>query len=486
MSAHQPRAAIYTCISKDKVGDEHGVHNQLAECERYAATRGWKVVARLEENDLSAFNGVHRPQYEEALRLVDARDVDVVLYWRIDRFVRRVVDLESVITRFEQAGCKLAAVSDDLDLSTGPGRMVGRMLSVIAQGEVEAKGERQRLAAEEAARNGKRHTGCPRPFGYADDHVTPHPVEGPAVAEACRAIAGGSTVASIARGWDALGLQPPQGAAKWSRVSVTTILRNPRIAGLSVLPRRDDPDDDYRADGRKRPRKLPAEIVDRRGNWQALVSEETWRACLAVLADPARRPSQGVRTLLGGIATCRCGNKVIGSTSHRGTKIYRCDPESRDGREGPHATRAAAVVDEYVRMAVLGRLARPDIADIVAAPHADVAGLRAKAQDIRRNLDELAGDRALGLIDRAQMVAATSRGQKRLAELAAQIAEAGRESVLTPLVAAANAAVAFDDLDLPRQRAVVDLLLRITLLPAGRGTRRFNPASVVLNWQLGA
>src|SRR6516165_3307301 len=225
MSAHQPRAVIYTRISKDKAGDEHGVANQLAECERYAASRGWTVIARLSDNDLSAFNGVRRPGYEEALGMVAARQCDVLLCWRIDRFVRRVADLESVISAFEEAGCKLAAVSGDLDLSTGPGRMVGRMLSVIAQGEVEAKGERQRLAAEEAARNGKRHTGCPRPFGYADDHVTPHLVEGPAVAEACRAIAGGSTVASIAQQWDKARLRPPQAPFgplrdhPWTRVS---------------------------------------------------------------------------------------------------------------------------------------------------------------------------------------------------------------------------------------------------------------------------
>lgn len=55
--------------------------------------------------------------------------------------------------------------------------------------------ERQKLANEQAAINGKRFLGGPRPFGYRDDHVTAPTVE-PA--------------------------------------SIRGILLNPRIAGLSV------------------------------------------------------------------------------------------------------------------------------------------------------------------------------------------------------------------------------------------------------------
>jgi DNA invertase Pin-like site-specific DNA recombinase len=41
--------AIYTRISKDKLGDAHGVANQLADLERRAQARGWTVTHRLSD-----------------------------------------------------------------------------------------------------------------------------------------------------------------------------------------------------------------------------------------------------------------------------------------------------------------------------------------------------------------------------------------------------------------------------------------------------
>src|SRR6266568_7673900 len=256
------RTVTYTRISKDQAGDEHGVANQQKALDRHAEARGWTVVRRLSDNDLSASNGVHRPGYDEALRMVDAGQCDVVLCWAVDRFVRRVADLESVIGRFARTGCKLAAVSGDLDLSGDAGRMVARMLSVVAQGEVERKSARQRLAASEAAAAGRRRTGCPRPFGYAGDHVTLDPSEAAAVRWAADCLLGGGTVSAVAREWSRRGLRPPQAPfgplpeVPWKRNSVTVILRNPALAGIGT----------YRGE------QVAA------GDWQPVLSRETWQA----------------------------------------------------------------------------------------------------------------------------------------------------------------------------------------------------------------
>jgi hypothetical protein len=77
------RCLIYTRISKDKLGDGHGVANQLADLEKRAEARGWTVGYRLSDNDIGVTRkdptvaGKRRPGYEEALRLVDAGAVDV-------------------------------------------------------------------------------------------------------------------------------------------------------------------------------------------------------------------------------------------------------------------------------------------------------------------------------------------------------------------------------------------------------------------------
>ena len=91
----------------------------------------------------------------------------------------------------------------NIDLGTDSGRLHARILIAVAKAEQERKAERQKLANEQAAQR-KRFPGGPRPFGYREDHVTAHPAEGPAVAQACAAIlAGGQSAGSCGsgRGW---------------------------------------------------------------------------------------------------------------------------------------------------------------------------------------------------------------------------------------------------------------------------------------------
>jgi len=217
-----------------------------------------------------------------------------------------------------------------------------------------------------------------------------------------------------------------------------------------------------------------------------LVSEETWRAVRAILEDPARKPPRGVRTLLGGLAVCPCGNVVTGMPSHTGRHVYRCAlPGRNTARQGGHVARQAASVKAFVERAVIARLSQPDAADLVAAPDSgvDVTGLRQEAAAIRANLEEMAADRALGRISRAQMLAATGQGNARLAEIADELAEAARESVLAPLIAAENADQVWEALDLARKRAIIKTLMTIILRSPGKGARRgFDPATVQITW----
>jgi hypothetical protein len=112
-----------------------------------------------------------------------------------------------------------------------------------------------------------------------------------------------------------------------------------------------------------------------------------------------------------------------------------------------------------------------------------VAALREEAAAIRRNLEEMAADRAMGVITRAQMLAATERGNVQLDEIAGLIAEAARENVLASLVAASDVAVAWQEMEQSRQRAVIRTLMTITLRSPGRGARSdFDPATVNVTW----
>ena len=114
----------------------------------------------------------------------------------------------------------------------------------------------------------------------------------------------------------------------------------------------------------------------------------------------------------------------------------------------------------------------------------DIAGLRQEAAAIRRNLDELAADMAVGIISKSQMRAANERAGQVLDGIEAKLAEAAREDILAPMAGAANAAKVWDSLDLPRKRGVISALMTITLRSPGKGARRaFDPSTIGITWK---
>src|SRR4051794_31108557 len=293
-------AVIYCRQSLDRSGDGLAVTRQREDAEALCRERGWTVRDVITDNDVSASTHRPRPGFVRVLDLVERRATDVVVCWHVDRLVRKLADLETVIERCERSGVRLATVSGDLDLSTDAGRLVGRILASVARGEVERKGARQRRAHQQAAEAGKPVRWSHRPFGYQPDKITPEPDEAAAVRQACEQLLSGGTLRSIARQWNELELAPPQGAEAWRSQTVRAVVTNPRIAGLSAYV---------------------GEVVGS-GAWTPLVGEETFQAVVARLSDPSRRPPPGTRSLLGGLARCACGARVYGGRASRGGPVY--------------------------------------------------------------------------------------------------------------------------------------------------------------------
>ena len=463
------RAAIYTRQSLDRDGSGLAIARQLAEDEALCAARGWEIVARESDNDMSGFSGKVRPGYERVIRLMKARQVDVVVVWAVDRLTRRLADLSGLIDLCEQTGVRIATVSGDLDLSTPAGRLLARILGSVAQGEVETKAARQRLANRQSAEAGKARKGMPRPFGWQADRIALEPAEAAAVREACGMLLAGGTVSAVIRDWNARGVYPrqrprghpfgPVNFTGWSRTSVREILGNPRNAGIVV----------YRG----------TELS--RGEWEPVVPEQTWRAVLDVLAANAEGRAPSARTMLGMLARCRCGAPVTGTWSGDGRRpAYRCHHRAPDRGPGPHVFVRRDLVDEWAGRLVVERLSRPDAASLIEAPAGvDAAALRDEAEAVRKRLGRLGPLFAAGMISEGDLTGGRAQGEARLAEIGAVLAEAGRESVLARLVAARDVAAEWEALDVSLKRAAVGALMTVTLVPPGRGAHTWDPDRVV-------
>lgn len=458
------KAIIYVRQSQDRRGDELGVARQRDSCVRLCEQRGWTILDTIVDNDVSASSRKPRPGFQRILRMVDAREIDVVVVHHVDRLVRKLVDLEDVIERCDKSGVLVGIASGDLDLSTDSGRLVGRILTSVARGEMERKGARQRDANAQAAAAGRR-VGGRRPFGYRQNGKTIIPREAEAIRDAYTAVLAGASLAGIARDWNSRGLHSGQGAWKesrrgqptqWTGGTLHRLLLNPRYAGF----------------------RSHNGVVVGKAEWEPLVSEETWRATVALLSDPARRRTpRGGRRLLTNIARCGvCGLTVHAGGAGHGKPVYRC-------KSMRHINRLAEPVDEWIGMLVVARLSRPDAAELlVDDDRPDVAGLRRQAQGIRVRLDTLGVEFADGELTPSQLRTITARLRARLDEIEGQMADAGKVDVLGPLVTAEDVQRAWDDLGLEQRRVIVDSLMTVTLLRVGRGTRSFRPETVRVRW----
>lgn len=463
----KPRAAAYQRISEIAwAGDDHGVRNQLSDQRKAAQARGYEIVLEKHDNDISALSGRHRPGYEAVMDAAEAGEIDVILVFQLSRFWRNRVERAQGIEILRKAGISVIATrGPSLDMTTAYGRAMAGLLGEFDTMESEVKGERQQLANRAAAVAGRARKGTPRPFGWQADRITADPAEAAAVLDGCRAILAGETLLSIAREWDRRGLRPhqvPYGPLRknaWTRTSVKEILANPRVAGISVY--------------------LGKEVAT--GEWEPLVPEEMWRAAAEIIRTPRFNcwAPRGA-SLLGGIAFCRCGNYVTGGRSANGLPAYRCNLETRDYRPGPHVNLKRDGPDAAIAAAVIDRLSRPDAVHLLT-PQAegDVTALRDEELILRARLATLGQLFMDGKISDADLTGGRARGEERLAQIAAELADLGRESVLAPIVMAEDPASIWEGLTLERKRAVVGALMTVTLYPSGSGARRFDPGKVL-------
>ena len=474
------RAAVYLRQSQDRAGDELGIDRQRDDCLALVRTRGWELAGEFAENDTSATARKPRPVFQRLLDDVRAGGVQVIVARDVDRLCRRLTDLETVLELCREAGARVVTAREGVDTDTDAGRLVARILGSVAQGEAERKSRRQADAQAQAAGQGRR-VGGRRPFGYEPDGMTVVPAEADAIRDGYRALLAGMPLAAIARDWNSRGLVRPQTGEPFGHGAVRMVLCNARNAAL----RRYVSNAERATLGRRR----PDEGIAAAAAWPALVGEETWRAAVALLTDPARHRggSVGARQLLTGLARCGvpgCEEYVHGGGATHHRPIYRC-------RSGRHVSRLAEPVDDFVARLVIARLCRDDARELLTAPDSsrpDVPALRGEAMALRARIDAVAGEFADDdTVTVAQLRTITGRLRGRLADVEAALADAGRVNVLGPLLEAEDPAVAWSAMDTDRRRGVVDTLFsEVRLLLPGRGVRTFRPETVQVSWRADA
>lgn len=478
---------VYSRLSLDRGGEGLGVERQTADCRKLIEQREWTLVAPpFVDNDKSAAGRKPRPAFLALLDMIRRREVDAVVAWALDRLCRTARDRLALVEAAREAGVVIALVrGSDMDPTTPAGRLVIGVLGEVAQAEIDVKSDRQTRAHEQAAEQGRWVSGR-KPFGFETDGVTVIDEEAEAIRDGYAALLAGDSLRGIAAEWNRRGLTTGQAPWKhthlgerspWRADSVRRVLVNPRYAGLR------------------------AHKGEERGQaeWPEIVSEATYRAAKLLIEDENRHnggSGMDGRQLLTALALCGCtdcGLTVHGGGASHGQPIYRCrsgtmQPGDRARAApvpGPHVSRLAAPCDEFVTGVVLERLRRADAVELlIDSERPDIPALRDRATALRGRLDsmaaEFAGDPEVTAAEYRTMTKIV-RGQ--LAEAEAALADAGRVDLLGALVTAPDVAEVWARMSQDRQRAVINTLMVVRLMPVGRGTRTFRPESVEIVWR---
>jgi site-specific DNA recombinase len=465
MSAKQrtPKAAaVYCRISLDRNGDGLGVERQEQLCRKLARERGWPVAEVYVDNDRSAYSGKPRPAYLRMLADLEAGLRDAVICVDLDRLTRRPIELEAFMELADRHGVALANVSGDTDLSTSDGRFKARIIGAVARQESERKGERMAREAEQAARRGVPR-GSRRGFGYEADRVTIREDEAALIRDAVERVLAGATVPSIAREWNARGVPTPQAATHgWSAMTITGILRNPRIAGLRA----------YRGE------------VVAEGQWPAIIDRDTFERLQSKIRRTTR-PGRPSKQLLSGIARCgRCGAPLWSSyRAEDGRRASRYACVKRPGAPGCGGTTITAdPLDELIVNAVLARLSTKTMARALSRKPDKRNGHEADLTRIERDLEDLAADFGAGRISRREWLAARKPLEERLAAARRTVDASNGTGVLTAF-RGTHVRETWEHADSDRRRAVLDALIdRITVQPAT--LRVFDPDRVEVVWRV--
>lgn len=473
------QAAVYCRISRDKTGAGLGVERQQRDCRKLAKQLGWDIRKVFVDNDISAYNGKRRPQYEALLADIDAGLVTGVLAWHPDRLHRSPKELETYIDLSEKHGVTTHTVqAGQWDLSTPAGRLNARTVGNFARYESEHRAARVTAANAQRAARGGWHGGR-RAYGWEPDGMTPRDTEAAELRKAAEQIASGVSLRAVVADLNARKAPTVNANKPWVSSALRDALISPRHAGLCTYK---------------------GEIVGEAA-WPAILPMELWQAVRRTLTDPTRRTNTvggTVKWLGSGIYRCGvCGSQHVRArvtSDERRRKRYRCLNRVK-GDAAEHVGRDAVLLDRLVEMMVVARLSDPAVmAKLTASTDTavDVVALREELAQSRTRMSEASELFASGAITAPQLATITASLRGRIETLEAELASGVVESPLTVFKPGEDISAVWygpggpdgdrsGGLPLGTRREILRALVDVVIQPATPGP--FRPECIEFNWK---
>jgi site-specific DNA recombinase len=216
------KAIGYVRVSTDDQTQGVSLAAQRAKIDAYCVVNGAELLRIYADEGLSGKRADNRPALQRALDEACRRKAVLVVY-SLTRLARSTRDTLTIAERLERAGADLASISEKIDTTTAAGKMVFRMLAVLAEFERDQVSERTAMALAHKRTTRRRYTNV-APFGYAwrADRLVDNPAERPHVATILRLRGDGLGYKAIAAELERQHV-PTRYGGRWNWSSVRSI-----------------------------------------------------------------------------------------------------------------------------------------------------------------------------------------------------------------------------------------------------------------------
>lgn len=159
------KAIIYIRVSSQMQADEGvSLEAQEAKCRMWCALNGYTVSAVYSDPGISGASIKKRRGLQKALNHL--KEGDALVVYSLSRLSRSARDTFDIADLLAKKGADLVSLSEKIDTTSAAGKMVFRMLAVLAEFERDQISERTKAALHHKRSKGEK-TGGLVPYGYA-------------------------------------------------------------------------------------------------------------------------------------------------------------------------------------------------------------------------------------------------------------------------------------------------------------------------------
>jgi site-specific DNA recombinase len=141
---------------------------QREACEAFIASQrheGWGAMATRYDDGGYSGGTMERPALQRLLEDVDAKKVNVIVVYKVDRLTRSLADFAKIVEALDGHSVSFVSVTQQFNTTSSMGRLTLNVLLSFAQFEREVTGERIRDKIAASKRKGI-WMGGPVPLGY--------------------------------------------------------------------------------------------------------------------------------------------------------------------------------------------------------------------------------------------------------------------------------------------------------------------------------